>query len=307
MHLLSLADWPSELIEKIIELGLQIKKNPTEYSQALSQKILMMFFQKPSLRTRTSFEVAMVQLGGHAIYYDLGSSPWSKGKESIPDTARVVSRYCHALTARLYNHAELEELARYASIPVINALTDYEHPCQILGDLMTLKEKKGKLKGFKLAYLGDGKNNVTYSLLFGCAKMGMDISVGCPKGADYEPQSTVIAKAKEFAQKHGSKVEVFYDAPSAVANADVVYADSWMSYHIPEEKKDERFRIFQPYQVNAQVMSCAKTSAVFMNCLPAQRGAEQTADVIDGSQSIVFDQAENRLHIQKAILLTLLR
>jgi len=305
-HLLSLADWPTELIEKTIELGMRVKQYPKEYAHALDQRTLMMFFQKPSLRTRTSFEVAMVQLGGHALYYDLGASPWSKGKESIPDTARVVSRFCDALIGRLYSQAELEEMAKYASIPVINALTDYEHPCQILGDLMTLKEKKGKLKGLALAYLGDGNNNVTHSLMFGCSKVGMDISIGCPKGADYEPQPAVLAKAKEFAKKSGSKVEIFYEARSAVMQADVVYADSWMSYHIPEEQRDERFTVFKPFQVHAQAMSYAKPSAVFMNCLPAQRGAEQTAEVIDGPQSIVFDQAENRLHIQKAILLTLL-
>ncbi len=307
MHFLSVADWSASQIETTIALALKVKKNPKEYSQALAQKTLMMFFQKPSLRTRTSFEVAMVQLGGHAIYYDLGASPWSKGKESIPDTAKVVSRFCDALTARLYRHQELQELARYATISVINALTDYEHPCQILGDLMTIHEKKGTLKGLKLTYLGDGNNNVTHSLLFGCSILGIDISVGCPKGADYEPQPSVLTQARKFAMKRNTKVEVSYEARSVLANADIVYADSWMSYHIPEEKKDERFRIFQPYQVNTQAMSYAKPSAVFMNCLPAQRGAEQTAEVIDGPQSIVFDQAENRLHIQKAILLMLLR
>jgi ornithine carbamoyltransferase len=307
MHFLSVADWSADQIQSVIGLALKVKNNPKEYAHALAQKTLMMFFQKPSLRTRTSFEVAMVQLGGHAIYYDLGSSPWSKGKESIPDTAKVVSRFCDAITARLYSHQELAELAQHATIPVINALTDYEHPCQILGDLMSIHEKKGLLSGLKLAYLGDGNNNVTHSLLFGCSLMGMHIAIGCPKGADYEPQPSVLAKAREFAKSHKTRIEVFYEARTAVANADVVYTDSWMSYHIPEEKKDERFRIFQPYQVNAQTMNAAKPSALFMNCLPAQRGAEQTAEVIDGAQSIVFDQAENRLHIQKAILLTLIR
>ncbi len=249
----------------------------------------------------------MVQMGGHAIYYELGAgSPWGKGKESVEDTARVASRYVNAIMARLYSQADLESLAKYASIPVINALTDYEHPCQILGDLMTLKEKTKQLRGLKLAYLGDGNNNVTHSLIFGCSKMGLGMSIGCPKGTDYEPQSAVLAKAKEFARKTGSKIEVVHNARSAVSQADVVYTDSWMSYHIPEEKRDERFTIFKPFQVTAQLMSYAKPSAVFMNCLPAQRDAEQTAEVIDGPQSIVFDQAENRLHIQKAILLTLM-
>jgi ornithine carbamoyltransferase len=308
MHLLSLADWSREEIEQTIELGRRVKQDPQAYARALDGRVLLMFFQKPSLRTRVSFEVAMMQLGGHAIYYELGAgSPWGKGKESVSDTARVASRYVNAIMARLYDQQDLRELARYASVPVINGLTDFEHPCQILGDLMTIQEKKGRLAGLKLAYLGDGHNNVTHSLLYGCAKVGMEISVGCPSGADYEPQPVVLAQARAWAKPSHAKVEVVHDARAAVSQADIVYTDSWMSYHIPEEKRGERFRLFAPFRVTGQLMQDAKPDAVFMNCLPAQRDAEQTAEVIDGPQSIVFDQAENRLHIQKAILLRLLR
>jgi len=305
MHLLSLADWPREVIEETIELGIRVKQHPEEYAHALQGKILLMFFQKPSLRTRVSFETAMVQMGGHAIYYDLGASPWGKGKESVADTARTASRYVDAMMARLFSQADMEELAQYATVPVINGLTDFEHPCQILGDLMTVKERKGCLRGLKLTYVGDGNNNVTHSLLFGCAKVGMNISVGCPAGADYEPQPAVLVRAREFARASGATVEVVHEARQAVAQADVVYTDTWMSYHIPEEKREERYRVLSPFQVTGELMSHANPDALFMHCLPAQRGVEQTAEVIDGPQSVVFDQAENRLHIQKAILLKL--
>jgi ornithine carbamoyltransferase len=305
MHLLSLSDWSGELIEETIELGIRVKERPQDYARALEGKILLMFFQKPSLRTRVSFETAMLQMGGHAIYYDLGASPWGKGKESIADTARTASRYVDAIMARLFSQADLEELARYATVPIINALTDFEHPCQILGDLMTIKEKKGRPQGLKLAYVGDGNNNVTHSLLIGCTKVGMSIAVGSPEGADYEPQAAVVERAREFARENQSSVEIVHDAREAVTQADVVYTDTWMSYHIPEEKREERFRIFGPFQVTTELMSNAKPDAIFMHCLPAQRGVEQTAEVIDGPQSVVFDEAENRLHIQKAILLKL--
>jgi ornithine carbamoyltransferase len=306
MHLLSLSDWSRELIEETIELGLRVKERPQDYARALDGKVLLMFFQKPSLRTRVSFETAMLQMGGHAIYYDLGASPWGKGKESVADTARTASRYVSAITARLFNQADLEELAHYATVSVINALTDFEHPCQILGDLMTIKEKKGRLQELKLAYVGDGNNNVTHSLLIGGAKVGMNIAVGCPEGTEYEPQALVVRQASEFARESQANVKIVHDAQLAVAQADVVYTDTWMSYHIPEERREERFRVFGPFQVTTELMSRAKPDAVFMHCLPAQRGVEQTAEVIDGPQSVVFDEAENRLHIQKAILLRLL-
>lgn len=289
----------------IIDLADDIKKSPESYSRKLKGKTLLMIFEKPSLRTRVSFEVGMTQLGGHAIYYDISTSPMGK-KESIEDTVKTASRYVDIIMARLFKHEHIVKMAENSSVPVINALTDFSHPCQILADLQTIREKKSRLKGLKLCYVGDSNNNVTHSLLFGCSLVGMDISVGCPPGAEYEPQAGVVAKAKSFAALSGSKVVVTNDARKAVENADIVYTDSWMSYHIQPEKKDERMRIFMPFQVSQKLLSFARPDAIFMNCLPAIRGMEQTADVIDGPQSVVFDQAENRLHAQKALMLKLL-
>ncbi len=302
-HLLSLIDYDNEKILKLVENASKIKKNPELYYDKLKQKTMLMIFEKPSLRTRVSFETGMTQLGGHAIYLDASTTPLGK-KESIEDTAKASTRYCDIVMARLFKQQAMEKLAKNSDVPVINGLTDVFHPCQILSDLLTITEKKGKLKGLKLAYLGDSNNNVTHSLLLGCSAVGMDISVGCPK--EHMPQEKYVGIAKKNAEKNNSKVEVTDDAKKAVENADVVYTDSWMSYHIPKEQEAERVKVFKPFQVNEELMKHAKKDAVFMNCLPAMRGYEQTAEVIDGKQSIVFDQAENRLHMQKAIVLKLL-
>ncbi len=306
LHLISLENWSTELIEEVLALAAKIKKTPGDYADAMHRKTLMMIFEKPSLRTRVSFETGVTQMGGHAIFYDLATSPLSSGKENVEDLVRVVCRYVDIIMGRLFEQMHIEEMARLSRVPVINALTNYEHPCQILADLQTVAEKKGKLAGLKLAYVGDGNNNVTHSLLFGCAKVGMHISVGCPKGAEYSPMEEVVASAKKAAAKTGAKISIVQDPAAAVKNADVVYTDSWMSYHIPEHKKDARVKVFHPYQVNAELMKHAAPDAIFMNCLPAMRGFEQTADVIDGPQSVVFDEAENRLHVQKAIMVKLL-
>ena len=314
MHFLSLRDFSRKELEHVINQSIVIKNlmrdKPSEYAQGyakiLDGKTLMMLFAKPSLRTRLSFETGMTQLGGHAIYYDIKDSPLGK-KESIKDTSIVSSRFVDIIMARLFKHSDIEELAKYSSVPVINALTDFSHPCQIMGDFMTIIEKKGSLKGLKLAYVGDSNNNVTHSLLYGCSIMGINISVGCPKGDEFEPQPEVLEWAKRKAKKSGTDVELTHDAREAVKNADIVYTDSWMSYHIDPSKEAERVKIFMPFQVNKELMSHAKKSAYFMNCLPAMRGYEQTADVIDGAQSIVYDQAENRMHIQKGIILWLLK
>ena len=305
-HLITLENWSPADLTALIDLADRIKAKPADYRDSMRRQTLMMIFEKPSLRTRVSFETAATQMGGHAIFYDLATSPLSSGKENVADLVRVVSRYVDIIMGRLYEQAHIEEMAQLARVPVINALTNYEHPCQILADLQTIREKKGALAGLKLAYLGDGNNNVTHSLLFGCAKVGMHISVGCPKGDEYEPLDSVLASTKKIAKKTGSRVVVTTDAAEAAEGADVVYTDSWMSYHIPQHKQDSRVKVFAPYQVNAKLMKLAKKYAIFMNCLPAMRGYEQTADVIDGPQSVVFDQAENRLHIQKAIMLALL-
>ncbi|MBN2126769.1 MAG: ornithine carbamoyltransferase [Candidatus Diapherotrites archaeon] len=304
-HLTSLYDFTPEELEKIIDLGIDVKKNPEKYATALKDKTLLMIFEKPSLRTRVSFEVGMTQMGGHGIFYSIADSPMGK-KESIEDTVKTSSRFVDIIMARLFEHEHIMKMAQHSDVPVINALTNFSHPCQIACDLQIIKEKKGKLKGLKLAYFGDSNNNVTHSLLYGCSMVGMDVAVASPKGIEYEPQKKVVEKAKEYASKHGSKILITNDAVEAAKNADIIYTDSWMSYHIPKEKEAERVQLFKPYQVNSVLMKHAKPDAVFMNCLPAMRGYEQTAEVIDGSQSIVFDQAENRLHIQKAIMLFLL-
>jgi len=305
-HLITLESWSSAAILRVLDLADRVKAAPREYCDAMRRKTLMMIFEKPSLRTRVSFETGCTQMGGHAIFYDLATSPLSSGKENVADLVRVVSRYVDIIMGRLFEQAHIEEMARLASVPVINALTNYEHPCQILADLQTIREKKGGLKGLTLAYLGDGNNNVTHSLLFGCAKVGMTIRVGCPPGSEYEPLPAVLASARKTGKKTGAEVVVTSDALEAARGADVVYTDSWMSYHIPQHKQESRVKVFTPYQVNAKLMKAAKKDAIFMNCLPAVRGYEQTAEVIDGPNSVVFDEAENRLHVQKAIMLTLL-
>ena len=302
-NILSLQGWDKDIIDDLISHASKIKRNPENYFDALRNKTMLMIFEKPSLRTRVSFEVAMTQLGGHAIYMDTKDSPLGE-KESISDTAKASSRYCDIIMARMFKQGDMEELAKNATVPVINGLTDTFHPCQILSDLFTIHEKKGKLKGLKLCFVGDGNNNITHSLLLGCSITGMDISVGCPK--EYMPQQWIVKIAEENAKKSGSKIEILNNAKKAVENADIVYADTWMSYHIPKELKEERIKVFTPFQVTKELMKFAKKDSIFMNCLPAMRGYEQTADIIDGKQSVVFDQAENRLHMQKAIILKLL-
>ncbi len=306
LHLISMKEWPPQLIEEVLNLADDVKRQPAKYATALAGQTLLMIFEKPSLRTRVSFETGVTQMGGHAIYYDMSTSPLGAGKENIADTARVISRYVNVVMARLFKHEVIVELAQHATIPVINALTDYTHPTQILADLQTIREKKGRLKGVKLAYFGDGRNNVTHSLLIGCSKLGLDIRVACPDGSDYMPLGEIVRSAQNFAKKSGAQVLITHDAAEAARGADVLYTDSWMSYHVAHEKLEERVRVFTPYQVTAALMALAAPDAIFMNCLPALRGFEQTAEVMDGPQSVVFDEAENRLHAHKAILLKLL-
>jgi len=301
--IISLINWTSENILDLIMHTSEIKRKPENYSDALHNKTMLMVFEKPSLRTRVSFEVAMTQLGGHAIFIETKATPLGK-KESIADTAKTSSRYADIIMARLFKQEDLEELADNSTVPVINGLTDTFHPCQILSDLFTIHEKKKRLKGLKISFVGDGNNNIPHSLLLGCSLVGMDITIGCPK--EYSPQKWIVEIAEKNSVKSGSKIEILNDPKKAVENADIVYADTWMSYHIPNEEKEERLKMFKSYQVNKELLANAKNDAIFMNCLPALRGYEQTADVIDGKQSIVFDQAENRLYTQKAIILKLL-
>jgi ornithine carbamoyltransferase len=302
-HLLSLIDIQHDEVMDLIKKSISIKKNPDKYSSLLKNKTMLMLFEKPSIRTRLSFEVGMLQLGGHCVSMETRDTPLGN-KETIADTAKCSSRFCDMIMARLYEQSEIEDLAKNSDVPVINGLTDAHHPCQILGDLQTIYEKKGKLKGLKFCFVGDGNNNITHDLLLACSAVGMDIVVGCPPSASCREKIVAIAKKK--AKLNNSKVEVVNDTIAAVKDADVVYADSWMSYHIAPEQKEERVKMFMPYQVNDSLMKHAKKDAIFMNNLPAIRGYEQTASVIDGPQSIVFDQTENKLHMEKAIMLDLM-
>lgn len=286
-------------IEQIIKLALKLKKRS---KPVLKNKVFAMIFQKPSTRTRVSFEVAMLELGGHAVNLSMNDLQLSRG-ETIEDTARTLSVYADAIGARVNDHKDVVKLASAASIPVINMLSDIYHPCQVLGDLLTIREVKGKFKGLKLAWVGDG-NNVCNSLIAGCTMMGINVSVACPKG--YEPNKEAIDFAKSEAAKNKCTFEIVNDPKEAVKNSDIIYTDAFVSMG-KEVEREERLKIFLPnYQVNAELMKLAKSDVVFMHCLPAKRGEEVTDDVIDGKHSVVWQQAENRLHAQKALLCLLL-
>lgn len=302
-HFLSLADLSPAQLWDLLELAWKLKEEWRSKGNAprLQGRVLGMIFQKPSLRTRVSFDVAMLQLGGQALY--LSPNEIQLGtRESVADVARVMSRYVDGIMARVFAHAHIVELARYASIPVINGLSDFSHPCQGLADLFTLYEHFGRLAGLKLAYVGDG-NNVAHSLLFGGALGGMHVAVATPRG--YEPNPSVVARAREIAEGTGAQITIAHEPAQAVANADVIYTDVWASMG-QEAERARRLGVFPPYQVNQALVEAAKPEVVVMHCLPAHRGEEITDEVIDGPHSIVFDQAENRLHAQKAILVELM-
>ncbi len=287
------------LIAKAKELKESYRRR--EINQPLKGKSVVLLFEKPSTRTRVSFEVAIGQLGATPITLSTQDLQLSRG-ETWEDTARVLSRYTDAIVIRTYKQETVELLARFATVPVINALTDDYHPCQILADLFTVYERFGFLSGLKLAYLGDG-NNIAQTLLIGCAKVGINISIATPKG--YEPKKVVIEEARRIAAGK-SRVEVLSEPEKAVKGADIVYTDVWISMG---DTKNEREigKIFQKFQVNSKLLTKSKSSAIFMHCLPAHRGQEVTDEVIEGKQSVIWEQAENRLHLQKALLLSLVR
>ncbi len=302
-HLISIYDLSAEQINNIFNLSKTLKSQQKEGLEHhhLKGKTLGMIFTKSSTRTRISFEAGMYQLGGSALF--LSSSDIHLGRgETIKDTAKVLSRYLDGIMIRTYKHSDVEELAKHADIPVINGLTDLMHPCQALADIFTMIEVKGSLKGRKLAYIGDG-NNVANSLIHICTKLGIDISIATPKG--YECNSMVIHESFKEANISGSKVTITQSVQEAVSNSDVVYTDTWVSMG-QEDEKEERIQIFSPYKVTKDVMSMAKPDAVFMHCLPAYREYEVSEEVIDGPQSVVLDQAENRLHVQKAVMTLLI-
>ena len=283
-----------ELINYSTKLKKELKKSGNK--PILKNKTLTMIFQKPSTRTRVSFEIGMYQLGGYAINLSSNDMQLSRG-ETIEDTAKTLSRYTDCIMARVYEHELLEKLSKHASVPVINGLSDSFHPCQILADFMTIKEKKGKLKGLKIAWIGDG-NNVCNSMIYGAALSGIDMSIATPKG--FAPNKTVVKESKKSAN-----IELTTDPFIATKNADVVVTDTHSSIHNSDPKRIKKF--FPKYQVNSKLMSTAKKNAIFMHCLPAKREQEVTSSVIDGPQSVVWDEAENRLHTQKALLVALIR
>ena len=296
---LSIHDWSREELDQVLETAqmLKLRQKMGLRDQPLSGRTLGMYFAKASTRTRLSFEVGIQQLGGSGLFLSAADLQLRRG-ETIADTARVFSRYLDGIMIRTFAHQDVVDLALYGDIPVINGLTDLEHPCQAMADLMTIKEKLGHLQGVKLVFVGDG-NNVAHSLMDGGAKFGMHVVIACPLG--YEPASAVTERSEAVAAVHGGSIQVVHDLETAVQGADVVYTDVWASMGQEAEAK-ERLKAFQAFQVNEELMSLTHPGSLFMHCLPAHRGEEVTAGVIDGPHSVVFDEAENRLHVQKAIM-----
>ena len=299
----SLLHLTKEEIEQVLKTSelLKFQLHRGEEHPLLKGKTLAMIFEKPSTRTRVSFEVGMWQLGGYALYLSAGDLQLGRG-ETIADTAQVLSRYVDGIMARVFAHQTILDLVKYSRVPVINGLSDFTHPCQCLADLFTIYEKKGRLAGLKLAYVGDG-NNVAHSLLYGCSKVGIDIALACPKG--YEPDPEVVSKAREEAKKSGCEVRVTKDPREAVKGVDIVYTDVWASMG-KEKEHQKRAKVLKPYQVNGKLVKEAEEDYIFMHCLPAHRGQEVTDEVADSENSVIFDQAENRLHTQKALLALIL-
>ena len=301
---LSIGDLTTKEIESLLIRAKELKsmqKSGIEF-HPLKGKNLGLLFEKQSTRTRLSFEVAIAQLGGHSIYLSPNQIQMGRGEEAR-DTAQVFARYLDAIVIRTYDHPMIVEWAKYSSIPVINGLTDLHHPCQILSDLLTILEKKGRVCGIRMAYIGDG-NNVAHSLIEGAAAMGMKIRIATPGG--YEPDKAIVERAGILAKETGASIEILQEPVAAVKDADVVYTDVWTSMGQEEEEEDRR-GIFRRYQINRELMNRAKEDAIIMHCLPAHRGEEITEEMMESPRSVIFDQAENRLHMQKALLEMLMR
>lgn len=299
--IISVLDMQNDL-EDIIDLSIKFKKQRYEQFPEYVNHVLGMIFEKPSTRTRISLETAMTQLGGHAIYLNPNDMQIGRG-ETIADTARVLSGFVDVISYRAFKHENVLELARNASIPVINALDDLEHPVQIVADFMTVKERRKKVDGLKVSYVGDG-NNVANSLILGSVILGSDVSIGCPKG--YEPNKKLLEAATRISKETGTHIEITSDPVKAVESADVVYTDVWVSMG-EEKEREQKEKTFMPYQVNEELVSHASKNYLFLHCLPAHRGLEVTGEVMEGVHSVVFDEAENRLHTAKGILKTLLQ
>jgi len=300
--LLSICDMTTKEIDAILALTAEVKRYKGRYANALKGKSIGLIFQKPSNRTRVSFEIGMVQLGGHAIY--LGPHEIEMGvREAIKDVACVLSRYLDGIVARTFTHEDALALAKYSTVPVINGLSDKAHPCQALSDIFTVKEKFGTFKGVKLAYIGDG-NNVLNSLMCAAAKVGLDMEITTPKG--YEPSQDMVAEVKAMASKSKARIAFSNDPYIAVKGADILYTDVWVSMG-QEKERDARIKAFKDFRIDDALVRAAKKGCRIMHCLPAHRGEEITDDVLDSKSSIVYDQAENRMHVEKAILLKLLK
>jgi ornithine carbamoyltransferase len=298
--LLTGAEWTTSDVRDLLQRTSDIKAKPARYASTLRGKHIALIFEKPSLRTRVTFEVGIQSMGGFVVFLDHSQARLGE-RESIPDVARNLERWVQGIVARVYEQRVLEEMAASANIPVINALSDKFHPCQALADFFTLEERFGSLRGFKLAYVGDG-NNVCHSLIFLAARLGVHMRIATP--ANYAPAADVVADAKRVARETRARIELLSDPAEAVDGAQAVYTDSWTSMGFEAEEKIRR-KIFQPYQVNRKLLDLAAPHAAFMHCLPAHRGAEVTDEVLDGTSSIVLDQSENRMYVQKAILHTL--
>lgn len=298
---LTLKEVGGQDLEMLFKLTDKMKKNPQGFYTKLKGKSLALLFQKPSIRTRISFQVGMSELGGNCVYVDPQETPLGE-RESIKDVARVLSRYCHGVVIRTYRQSDIEEFANYSSIPVINGLSDSYHPCQTLADLFTIREKFKTLSKTNIAYIGDG-NNVLNSLLYGAAKVGANLSIATPRG--YEPSEEILKDLKLICKETGSKIILSNNPFTAIKNAHAIYTDVWVSMG-QEKQREQRLRDFQPFQLNAAVINKAPKDAIVMHCLPAHRNEEITDEVIEGNRSAIFDQAENRLHTQKALLNILL-
>ena len=305
-HLLTLFDYSPEEIIYFLNLADELKEEYKKHGEHPSRKPLKkslgMLFEKTSTRTRVSFETGIWELGGQPLFLSFRDTQLVGTGEATSDTSQVLSRYLGGIMARVYKHKTLTDFAEHSSIPIINGLCDLYHPCQILADLQTIREHKGDLKGLKLVYVGDG-NNVSHSLMIGCTKVGMDVSIVCPD--DYQPDKTITAKVLAITKENGTKVEITNDIPAGVKDADVIYTDTWISMG-DEAQKEIRLKAFKDFTVNKKLMSYAKSDAIFLHCLPAHRGYEVTDEVIDSKQSVVFDEAENRKHAQKAVMLALM-
>ena len=301
-HLTTIQDFSAQEIWEIFEISKELKDAPRKVASLLRGKSLAMIFQKPSTRTRVSFEVGMTQLGGHALYLSANDLQLGRG-ETISDTAKVLSRYADGIMARVFSHQDIIDLAKNSHVPIINGLSDKFHPCQALTDLFTIWEHKQELKNLNIVFLGDGDNNVTNSLLLLCARLGANFMIGCPK--KYKTKQEILDLAKQDISLTNSKIEISSNPQEVVKNADIIYTDTWVS--MGREDAEERIKNLEPYQVNQELISLAKPDVKIMHCLPAHRGQEITDEMMDGPHSIIFDQAENRLHVQKSILALLLK